>query len=91
MARFPFKQKKINENTLLREFDDNVNNEELIWHRDARDRQIIVVESDGWQLQMDNNLPVVLLEGQTYQISAGEYHRVIKGRGKLLVVVKEND
>ena len=91
MARFPFKQKKINENTLLREFDANVNNEELIWHRDERDRQIIVVESDGWQLQMDNNLPVALLEGQTYQISAGEYHRVIKGRGKLLVVVKEND
>ena len=47
---------------------------------------IKVVESTGWKLQMDNELPVLLEEGTIYNIPAYEFHRVIKGTGTLKVL-----
>tara|TARA_B100000424_G_C22531308_1_gene303879 strand:- start:107 stop:385 length:279 start_codon:yes stop_codon:yes gene_type:complete len=91
MKKFPFSQKRIDENTLLREFNRDIEKDDLIWHRDAKDRSIFVIESSGWKLQMDNSLPTNLEEGKTYYISAGEYHRVIKGSGKLKVLIREGN
>ena len=47
------------------------------------------IESSGWKLQMDNELPVLLDEGTTYNIPAYEFHRVIKGSGTLKVLVEK--
>ena len=86
---FPFEEREIGYGFFLREFRDAVDSLELIWHRDSEDRVIKVVESTGWKLQMDNELPVLLEEGATYNIPAYEFHRVIKGNGTLKVLVEK--
>ncbi len=86
---FPFSEKKVGNRLFLREFRENVDSDELIWHQDREDRVITVVEANGWKLQMDNELPVLLKEGSVYNIPAYVYHRVIKGFGRLLVQVEK--
>jgi hypothetical protein len=86
---FPFKEEKVGKKLFLREFSENTDSEELVWHQDREDRKVKVLESDGWKLQMDNELPVLLEEGVTYNIPAYEFHRVIKGNGKLKVLVEK--
>ena len=88
---FPFSEKKVGGKLFLREFKEDVNSQELIWHQDKEDRRIKVVESNGWKLQMDNELPVLLEEGTIYNIPAYEFHRVIKGKGILKVLVEKNE
>ena len=39
-----------------REFNFDVEDKELIWHRDKLDRKIKVVSGVNWKLQMDNEL-----------------------------------
>ena len=38
----PYIEKKIDENTFLREFSVNIKDKDLEWHRDAEDREIEV-------------------------------------------------
>ena len=85
----PFKQTKIN-GLLIREFKSNVKNNDLVWHRDKLDRVVRVLEGKGWLLQMDNQVPEILLEGQDYFIPSHKYHRLIKGPGTLVLAIKEN-
>ena len=72
-----------------RRFKGNINEDELKWHFDKRDRKVKIVKSNGWQIQMDNRLPITLKEGQIIKIPKGMYHRVIKGNGDLIVKIKE--
>ena len=53
-------------------------------------RNVKILESNGWQIQMDDQLPKTLNEGDTLFIPKGVYHRVIKGNGKLVILIKEN-
>lgn len=87
---FPFRERSLGGKLFLREFKENVNPEELIWHQDREDRVIKVIESNGWKLQLDNQLPVLLEKNSTYNIPAYVYHRVIKGSGRLLIEVEKN-
>jgi hypothetical protein len=87
---FPFRERPLGGKLFLREFRENVDSEELIWHQDREDRVIKVLESNGWKLQLDDQLPVLLKEGSTYSIPAYVYHRVIKGSGRLLIEVEKN-
>jgi hypothetical protein len=86
---FPFRERLLRGKLFLREFRENVDSEELIWHQDKEDRVIKVLESNGWELQLDDQLPVLLKEGSTYNIPAYVYHRVIKGSGRLLIEVEK--
>ena len=36
---------------ILRVFHPQVDNDELVWHRDKNDRLVEVVDSDGWLFQ----------------------------------------
>ena len=74
---------------ILREFDGDVDEQELVWHRDRNDREVTVVEGTGWKLQMDNELPKELMIGKLYNIKAMEYHRLIKGNGTLKLKICE--
>ena len=74
---------------IIRQFDEDVNDDELIWHRDKRTREITVLEGSGWQLQLDNQLPKELQRGRLYKIPKMEYHRLIKGTGKLVIKIWE--
>ena len=87
--RYPFKQKRLDENTLLREFKNDVPSEELIWHRDRSDRIVEVISGFGWKFQRDNRLPVSLREGDVFKIPAGQYHRLLKGKTDLVVKIFE--
>ena len=49
---------------IVRQFDEDVNDDELIWHRDKRTREITVLEGKGWKLQLDNQLPTELKQGK---------------------------
>lgn len=84
----PYVDKKINEDNFVREFCE-ANEEEFIWHRDLRSRKITVLESDGWQFQYDNELPVKLLKDEKWYIEKNRYHRLIKGQGKLVLYIEE--
>lgn len=77
------------EGIIHRTFDDNVVGEELIWHRDRRDRYVKVVESKDWKLQIDNKLPIDLEVGKIYFIEAMQYHRILKGNGNLVLEIRE--
>jgi hypothetical protein len=74
---------------IVRFFDQSVNEEDLVWHQDHNDRLVQVISSDGWQLQMDDSLPVDLIFGGDYYIPKNTYHRILKGKGTLIVGIKE--
>jgi hypothetical protein len=84
----PFLQEEKN-GIKTRLFEESTDNHELKWHFDKTDRNVKVVKSNGWLLQMDNQLPVELKEGKTFFIPKGVYHRVLKGNGDLIVEIKE--
>lgn len=67
----------------IRTFEETVNEYDLIWHRDECNRQVTVLDGDGWKLQLDNELPVVMEKGRLYRIPKMVYHRIIKGKGDL--------
>ena len=84
----PYTEIKVR-NGRVRVFRENVREEDLIWHRDLKDRSLHVLEGNGWKLQRDNEEPMDLLECHNYSIDKMEYHRVIKGEGDLVVRIYE--
>lgn len=74
----------------VRTFLESVEDEELVWHRDRKDRHVFVKESNDWKLQFDDELPVELEKGKTYFIEAMRYHRVIRGNGNLILEIRED-
>jgi hypothetical protein len=90
LLMYPFKQVKIG-NLLLREFKESTDSADFVWHRDRWDRIIKVVKGSGWQLQLENSLPIPLDEGTIAHIPAGEYHRVIRGTTDLYVLIHESN
>lgn len=84
----PYKENKINHNTYIREFSENLSNEEMVWHRDKEDRIISSINKTDWKIQLDNELPKNINEN-TF-IPKETYHRLIKGSGGLtLKVIKK--
>ena len=73
------------DNNNVRTFSKEVNELDLIWHRDRNDRRIVVESGDGWKLQKDNQLPIVMEQNKEYNIKAMEYHRIIKGCDNLVI------
>jgi quercetin dioxygenase-like cupin family protein len=79
----PYTNTLITQTSVIREFSSEVDPMELIWHQDEEDRTIEILEGEGWQLQRDNELPLVLQEGDSIFIPMGQIHRVIKGNTNL--------
>jgi len=82
---FPFKEKQLEKNTSIREFGENIDSKELIWHKDKEDRIVEVLSNENWFFQMDNELPKKL-EGKVF-VPKETFHRVIKGTGNLSVKI----
>lgn len=76
-------------NIKKRTFHETTSSHELKWHFDKNDREVKILESNGWRFQMDNDLPKVLKTGDSIFIPKNKYHRVLKGNGKLVVEIKE--
>jgi hypothetical protein len=86
----PYKE-TINNNIIRRSFSKDVNENELSWHRDKKDRVVIVLENNDWMIQFDNELPKKLNVNEEIFIPKNTFHRVIKGSGDLMVEVIETD
>lgn len=72
---------------IYREFSQDIDEDELVWHRDQRDRRVTVLNETDWQFQFDNKIPQVLKD--TIFIPKNIYHRVIKGTGNLNIQIQE--
>jgi len=86
----PYDDKYI-EDKIIRTFEYFVHEDELIWHRDKKNRLVRVIKGSGWQFQYDNELPKSLDVGDSLYIEKDTYHRLIKGDGTLVLEIKEND
>lgn len=84
----PFDE-KIDESFKYRIFKSNIIDEELKWHFDKNDREVLIIESDNWKIQFDNKLPTEMKKGDKLFIPKGVYHRVVKGNGDLKIRIKE--
>lgn len=82
----PYSQSK-NGNTILREFNSNVSDKELVWHRDKENRTVKVISGSGWKFQRDNKLPIELKEGDIIKIKKMEWHRIVKGNSNLKIEI----
>jgi len=83
----PFSQEKF-ENYWIRVFSKDVETEELKWHFDNENRKVTILESDGWQFQMDDELPVDLKPGDITYIPKGVYHRIKRGNNDLKIKIE---
>lgn len=71
----------------IREFDVNRSSAEYVWHKDEEERTIEILEGEGWQLQFENCLPMLLNEINKITIPSGEFHRLIKGYNNLKIKI----
>jgi len=90
MSDKPYTEILLENGNRFRVFAESVDTSDLVWHQDQNDRKIYVHESRGWELQFDNQLPLVLETGNAYTVPRDTWHRVIKGNGNLVLQISEN-
>lgn len=78
-------------NEWLRMFGSDADNEELVWHRDYKTREIEVMFGEGWKFQRDNEIPFDINTNSKFTIESMVYHRLIKGRTALIIKIKEEE
>jgi quercetin dioxygenase-like cupin family protein len=83
----PYTNKQLTQTSVIREFSSEVDPMSLVWHQDEEDRTIEILEGEGWQLQRDNELPLVLQKGDIIFIPEYQVHRVIKGNTNLKIQI----
>ena len=90
MSNLPFEELVLEETPtyilVQRNFMSDLNEEELIWHRDKEDREISIIEGDGWYIQMDNELPQLMQKESIFKIPKETWHRIINKNGTNLIV-----
>ncbi len=77
----PYTDIEITDEYIVREFDENIDPVELLWHRDDENRLVKIIGDTDWQLQIEDQLPTSLNE--PIFIPKHVWHRAIKGTGKL--------
>ena len=73
----PYKDLEITDKYIIREFDENIDPLELLWHRDLENRTIEIIGDTNWKVQLENQLPTSI--NKPIFIPKGEWHRLIKG------------
>jgi hypothetical protein len=77
----PYINIETTDNYIIREFSQDTDELDLIWHMDDEDRTIIAIEETDWMFQFDDELPISL--NSPISIPRHKVHRVIKGSGDL--------
>jgi hypothetical protein len=77
----PYTDIEVTDKYIIREFNENIDPIELLWHRDNEDRTVEIIGETNWGIQLDNELPSSL--NQPIRIERHQWHRVIKGEGNL--------
>ncbi len=83
----PYIENKINDNVVIREFQEGIESDEMKWHWDEEDRIVKVLEDTDWEFQIDNQLPIQMKKDTELFIPKGTWHRVIKKSGNLVVKI----
>ncbi len=87
----PYTDLEITDKYVIREFSQNIDPIELMWHRDNEDRTVEVLEAGkGWKFQYDERLPLEFKQGVRIFIHKHDWHRVIKGKGNLILKIEKN-
>lgn len=76
---------EIEEDTVIRTFNESIDPIELKWHRDDESRTIVSISPSDWKIQLENRLPMDITT--PIFIERGEWHRLIKGNGELKVKI----
>jgi len=84
----PYTDIETTDKYVIREFSENIDPIELMWHRDDEDRTLEIIGDTDWKIQLDNQLPSSL--NQPIFIPRHQWHRVIKGSGKLKIKINKN-
>lgn len=79
-----FNEVKISNTEYIREFKNDIDDEDLKWHFDDEDRIIEVIGYTDWKFQFDNELPQNMNDQKIF-IKKGNWHRIIKGSNDLKV------
>jgi hypothetical protein len=77
----PYIYKEVTDQYIIREFNENIDPIELMWHRDDENRTIEIIGETNWKIQLDDQLPTSL--NQPIFIPKYKWHRAIKGTGTL--------
>jgi len=63
----PYTDLETTDKYIVREFDQNIDPIELMWHRDGEDRHVEVLEcGKGWGFQFEDELPIELKPESTF-------------------------
>ena len=81
----PYTDLEVTDSYIVREFSQDIDPIELLWHRDDEDRTIEILGETDWAIQLDNSLPISL--NKRIFIPRHEWHRVIKGTGNLIIKI----
>jgi hypothetical protein len=81
----PYEDIEHNDFYIIREFDKNIEPEELMWHRDNEGRIVEALEPTDWLVQFEDKLPISLKT--PIFIPKHAWHRVIKGNDKLKIKI----
>lgn len=81
----PYNDIKVTNDYIIREFNEDIDPIELLWHRDLEDRTIEIIGNTNWQIQLEDKLPTSL--NKLIFIPKHQWHRVIKGHGKLCLKI----
>jgi hypothetical protein len=73
------------DNYIIREFSQDTDELDLIWHMDDEDRTIIAIGETDWMFQFDDELPISL--NSHIFIPRHRVHRVIKGTKNLKIKI----
>ena len=85
----PYKDIEVTDKYIIREFNENIDPIELMWHRDLKSRTITILEGQGWKFQKENELPLELNKGDVIFIQAKEWHRIFIGETNLKLKIEE--
>ena len=77
----PYTDIEVTDKYIIREFNENIDPIELLWHRDNENRTVEIIGETDWKVQLDNQLPTSI--NLPIFIPKHEWHRVIKGTGTL--------
>jgi len=82
--QYPFTELK-EQDYYIREFSQEVPEEELVWHRDREDRIVEPLHTTDWKIQIDDELPAII--DKPIFIKRDIFHRLIKGTDNLKIKV----
>lgn len=86
----PYSDIVVSDHITIRTFDPTSTEvEEYVWHRDHEDREIAILEGEGWKFQFDNELPFNINKGDIFFVPKMVFHRIIPGSCKLKVKINE--